>query len=62
MKGKQSRGRPVPQRGRLITPVQLDRKKGKGYKAVVVEAGAEAGVAEAVVADAVVTAPVESKE
>ena len=41
--------------------MQLDRKKGKGDKAVVVEAGAEAGVAEAGMADAVVTA-VESKE
>jgi hypothetical protein len=52
MKGKESRGRPVPQRGRLLTPVELDRKRGKGDKA---------GVAEAGVADAVVAA-VESKE
>jgi hypothetical protein len=52
MKGKQSRGRLVPQRGRLLTPVQLDRPRGKGDKVVVVEV---------VVAEAVVTA-VESKE
>jgi hypothetical protein len=47
----------VPQRGRLLTPVQLDRTRGKGDKAVV----AEAVVAEVVVAEEVV-APVESKE
>jgi hypothetical protein len=38
MKGKQSRGQPVPLRGRLLTPVQLDRTRDKGDKAVVAEA------------------------
>jgi hypothetical protein len=52
VKGKQYRGQPVPQQSWLLTPVQLDRTRGKGYKAV---------VAEAVVAEAVV-AIVESKE
>ena len=42
----------MPQRGRLLTPVQLDRTRGKGDKVVVMEAA----VAEAVVA------AVESKE
>lgn len=37
MKGKQSRGRPVPQRGRLFTPVQLDRMRSRRDKAVVAE-------------------------
>jgi hypothetical protein len=47
MKGKQSRGRPVPQRGRLLTPVQLDRTRGRRDKAVV----AEVVVVEVVVAE-----------
>ncbi len=38
MKGEQSRGRPVPQRGRLLKPVRLDRTRGEGDKVVVTEA------------------------
>jgi hypothetical protein len=38
----------VPQRGRLLTPVQLDRTRGRGDKAVV----AEVVVVEVVVAEA----------
>lgn len=57
MKRKQSRGRPVPQRRRLLTPVQLDRTRGKRDKPVV----AETVVVEIVAAVAFVAA-VESTE
>jgi hypothetical protein len=52
----------VPQRGRLVIPVKLDRPRGKGDKAVVAEpVVAESVVAEAAVAEPVVAA-IESKE
>lgn len=46
MKGKQYRGRPVPQRGRLLTPVHLDSSRSKGHKAVVTEAVAVVALVE----------------
>jgi hypothetical protein len=38
MKGGQSRGGSVPQQGRLLIPVQLDKTRGKGGNVVVGEA------------------------